>query len=317
MEHAQTGAYGTILVDFENFYYYFKNNYPTLADPQECVLDAIRGLREYLRNELKIEPLILNAYADFERIGPAAQLGALYLLGANTRNVLGTEHKNAADMQLCIDALEVLYTRPDIQTFVFMAGDRDYIPVIQHLRRQGRRVVVVGFKDSTSGDLRQIIGEHSLIDPQTLLPATRQQSLRMLRKPAFLTSGPAAKPKESEPGTPQTPPVATMATTSNTFLPVRALTDENALRCLRFLLEDAKYHNTHEVWLTPFLRRLAENMNELAEPERRALLNDLQDDGCIRVEKRNADPYPYSVVVFNYNHPDVQNLGKTLATQEP
>ncbi|MCB2408907.1 NYN domain-containing protein [Hymenobacter lucidus] len=151
MEYSQPTTYGTILVDYENFYYYFKNNYPSLPDPQECVLEAIRGLREYLRKELKIEPIILNAYADFERIGPAAQLGDLYLLGANTRNVLGTQHKNAADMQLCIDALEVLYTRSDIQTFVFMAGDRDYIPVIQHLRRQARRVVVVGFRDSTSG----------------------------------------------------------------------------------------------------------------------------------------------------------------------
>ncbi|MEJ7659049.1 MAG: NYN domain-containing protein [Hymenobacter sp.] len=29
-------------------------------------------------------------------------------------------------------------------TFVLVAGDRDYIPVLQHLRRQARQVKVVG-----------------------------------------------------------------------------------------------------------------------------------------------------------------------------
>jgi len=36
---------------------------------------------------------------------------SLYLMGVETHNVLGTEHKNAADMKLCIDAMEVMYTR--------------------------------------------------------------------------------------------------------------------------------------------------------------------------------------------------------------
>ena len=313
MEYKQDITYGTILVDYENFYYYFKNNYPNLADPQECVLEAIRGLREHLRNELRIEPLVLNAYADFDRIGPAAQLGDLYLLGATTRNVLGTEHKNAADMQLCIDALEVLYTRPDIKTFVFMAGDRDYIPVIQHLRRQARRVIVVGFRDSTSGDLLQIIGEGSLIDPQTLLPATRQESLRTLRRPAIAPRKPAgSNTGENGAKTIAGPPAVAVATQTGSFAAVRLLTNANSLRCLQFMLEMAGTWGVEEVWLTPFFRQLAEKMNELAEPERRALVTDLQEHGCIRIEKRDAEPFPFSVVIINRNHPNVQNPDSNL-----
>jgi uncharacterized LabA/DUF88 family protein len=313
MESNQEITYGTILVDYENFYYYFKNNYPNLADPQECVLETIRGLREHLRNELKIEPLVLNAYADFERIGPAAQLGDLYLLGANTRNVLGTEHKNAADMQLCIDALEVLYTRPDIKTFIFMAGDRDYIPVIQHLRRQARRVIVVGFRDSTSGDLLQIIGENSLLDPQSLLPVARQGALRALRRSANPTSK-TARPSASNNGAKPTiaPSSSTVSAPVGSFSPVRPLTNATSLRCLEFMLEMAETWGVEEVWLTPFFRQLAEKMNELAEPERRALVTDLQEHGCIRIEKRDAQPFPFSVVLINREHPNVQHPDSSL-----
>ena len=80
-------------------------------------------------------------------------------------------------MQLCIDALEVLYTRPAIGTFVLVGGDRDYIPVIQHLRRQARQVKVVGFRESVSGDLLQMLGQEHFIDARDLLPAERLQAL--------------------------------------------------------------------------------------------------------------------------------------------
>ena len=92
----------------------------------------------------------MDAYADFDRIEETAQ-SDLYLVGCETHNVLGTDHKNAADMKLCIDALEILYTRKEIGTFVVVGGDRDYIPLIRHLKKHGRLVRVVGFRKSTSG----------------------------------------------------------------------------------------------------------------------------------------------------------------------
>ncbi|MFC7668064.1 NYN domain-containing protein [Hymenobacter humi] len=105
----------------------------------------------------------------------------MYLMGVSTRNVLGTNHKNAADMQLCIDALEVMYTRPDIGTFVLVAGDRDYIPLLQHLRRQARQVLVAGFRESVSGDLLQNIGADHFIDARELLPDGRVEHLEKRR----------------------------------------------------------------------------------------------------------------------------------------
>ena len=79
-------------------------------------------------------------------------------------------------MQLCIDVLEVLYTRAEISTFVLVAGDRDYIPVIQHLRRQARSILGVGFRESVSGDLLLNLGEGQFLDARELLsPGTLER----------------------------------------------------------------------------------------------------------------------------------------------
>ena len=169
-------AYAAVFIDFENVYYFLKNHYLDPQDPHDYALDLLRSLRDTLKRTYALESLVLNAYADFDKL-PAGPQGPLYLMGVSTRNVLGTEHKNAADMQLCIDALEVFYTRPAIGTFVLVAGDRDYIPVIQHLRRQARQVKVVGFRESVSGDLLQMLGQEHFIDARTLLPAERLQAL--------------------------------------------------------------------------------------------------------------------------------------------
>ena len=37
-------------------------------------------------------------------------------------------------------------------------------------------------------------------------------------------------------------------------------------------------------------------------------MNVLRDAGTLRIEKRNGEPHPFSVIVLNYNHPDVQAL---------
>ena len=340
--------YAAVFIDFENVYYFLKNHYLDPQDPHDYALDLVRALRDSLKREQGLDSLVLNAYADFDKI-PTGPQGPLYLMGVSTRNVLGTDHKNAADMQLCIDALEVLYTRPAIGTFVLVAGDRDYIPVLQHLRRQARQVKVVGFRESVSGDLLQMLGQEHFIDARALLPAERLQALedhrtarlrqgeeiRRLREQGLAgvptaaarqaaqdvaTSGgpaegalspvapaprptPAARPSLPEPLLPEPPA---------TFAPVRRITRDDERRCLEFLLEQmqrfAGQHGAPEIWASPFLRRLTDVLPELPDWERRQLLSQLRDAGAVRLEKREGEPHPFSVILVNYQHPDVREL---------
>jgi hypothetical protein len=63
-----------------------------------------------------------------------------------------------------------------------------------------------------------------------------------------------------------------------------------------------------EIFLSPFLRFLSDALSRLADFERKALLNDLDAVGAIRIEKRKGEPFDYSVLVVNYNHRAVREL---------
>ena len=337
--------YAAVFIDFENVYYFLKNHFQDPPDLNDYVLDIVRTLRERL-SERGLDCLISYAYADFERLATAPQ-GALYLMGVSTRNVLGTDHKNAADMQLCIDALEVMYTRPDIGTFVLVAGDRDYIPVLQHLRRQARQVLVAGFRESVSGDLLQNIGADHFLDARELLAPERMEQLENRRTTRLqlaedgrrqreqgLPNGPTAR-AGADPETlaravyagPKPPgavlrsaapvaprPAARPGDEVPEFAPARRLSPDLERRTLAFMLgefqklEAKQQRRVPELWLGPFMRLLTDELPELPDYERRDLLNHLRDAGTIRIEKREGEPHPFSVIVVNHNHPDVLEL---------
>ena len=347
-------GFAAVFLDFENVYYFFKN---TFFDPPELndhILEMLRNLRQKLKEAYNLDSIVLNAYADFERLDSAPQ-SALYLLGVDTKNVLGTDHKNAADMRLCIDVLEVLYTRAEISTFVLVAGDRDYIPVIQHLRRQARRVLGVGFRESVSGDLLLNLGEEQFIDARELLNQStlerlearrvEQQRLHDEREKRFAEQAreisERARAATSQANAPivvksdaihngngnsshgvagvagvrderilQNAPIAPPLPPQ--FAEVSRVHDANAIACLEIILERVQQleqtHGTRELWLGPFLRQLTDEMPMLAEFERRNALDDLARAGATLVEKRPGDPHPFSVLLVNFQHPDVWEL---------
>jgi uncharacterized protein (TIGR00288 family) len=71
----------------------------------------------------------------------------------------GAQQKNAADILMAVDAMEVLITHPDVGTFMLVAGDGDYSPLVQRLREFGKRVVGVGTKASASARLVAVCSE--------------------------------------------------------------------------------------------------------------------------------------------------------------
>lgn len=57
--------------------------------------------------------------------------------------------KNATDMALCIDAMDLLYTK-NIHTFCLVSSDADFTPLIQRLRADGKDVFGFGEKKTPS-----------------------------------------------------------------------------------------------------------------------------------------------------------------------
>jgi uncharacterized protein (TIGR00288 family) len=63
---------------------------------------------------------------------------------------MGTSRKNAADIKLSVDALELAFERDYISTFVICTGDSDFTPLVHKLRELNKSVIGVGVEDSTS-----------------------------------------------------------------------------------------------------------------------------------------------------------------------
>ena len=284
-----------IFLDFENIYYYLRQSFFDNQEVSDVIAGMVQRLRRHLMDKYNEEAISLDAYADFERISESAQ-GALYLIGVETHNVLGTEHKNAADMKLCIDALATLYTRQEIRSFIVVAGDRDYIPVIQHLKKHGRTVRVVGFPASVSGDLLTNVGEENFLDASQFMPEWRigPNGTAMPGQPV-----PAPHPQSGINGN------GAGGGAGKDPLITSKLDADQAV-ALNIMLKH--FHGKAEVWMTPYLHKLRAELPHLSEYQRKALIAQMAENGAIQVEKRKGDPHDFSVILLNWNHPDVRDL---------
>jgi uncharacterized LabA/DUF88 family protein len=112
-----------------------------------------------------------NAFDIRQRAGAAAaqgqhrrqegllRLGALQeLQGGHARGGLRADRdparaqsgKNSADIRMVVDALDLCYTKPHVDTFVIISGDSDFSPLVSKLRENAKTVIGVGVKNSTS-----------------------------------------------------------------------------------------------------------------------------------------------------------------------
>ena len=51
--------------------------------------------------------------------------------------------KSQLDMRIIIDAIKMFYTMPHVDTFCFIAGDGDLVPVLSYLKAGGKRLITV------------------------------------------------------------------------------------------------------------------------------------------------------------------------------
>lgn len=56
---------------------------------------------------------------------------------------------NSVDLKLAVDVVKLSYERPDINTFCLISGDKDFIPILNHLRAKNKTIIIIG-KDQAS-----------------------------------------------------------------------------------------------------------------------------------------------------------------------
>ena len=92
---------------------------------------------------------------------------------------MGITRKNAADIKLSVDAMELAFSRDFITTFVIASGDSDFTPLVLKLRELNKRVIGVGVEGSTSellpGACDEFLFYERLVGPGTAREAGRRR----------------------------------------------------------------------------------------------------------------------------------------------
>src|SRR5690625_765157 len=125
---------------------------------------------------------------------------------------MGASRKNAADIKMVVDAIEMAFERDYISTFVICTGDSDFSPLVNKLRELNKRVIGVGIESSTSRLLPPACDEFLFYDRLDGVEAGDPERARRGRRRAAPATPPAAPPAgEDEPEGSETPPEAAPA----------------------------------------------------------------------------------------------------------
>jgi uncharacterized protein (TIGR00288 family) len=143
-----TSHNAALLIDFDNVTMAIRSN---LAAELRKLLDS-----DIIRGKVSVQ----RAYADWRRypqyVVPLSE-ASIDLIFAPA---YGSTKKNATDIRLAIDALEIVFTRPEIGTFILLSGDSDFSSMVLKLKEYGKYVIGVGLQESASDLLIQNCDEY-------------------------------------------------------------------------------------------------------------------------------------------------------------
>src|SRR5262245_55833780 len=144
----QSAPHAALLIDFDNVTMGIRS-------------DLTKELKNLLNSDIiKGKVAVQRAYADWRRypqyIVPLAE-NSVDLIFAPA---YGSSKKNATDIRLAIDALELVFTRAEIGTFILLSGDSDFSSLVLKLKEYGKYVIGVGIRESSSDLLVQNCDEY-------------------------------------------------------------------------------------------------------------------------------------------------------------
>ena len=138
-----------IFIDWENIYISTVTEYKSKPN----VSAILEKSREYGRI------VSATAYADWTEGDFRQAPPTLYSNGISPRYIsaryfpggkASKRRTNSIDVMLAVECSDFLHKHPQVDTYVLVTGDGDFIPLVSLLRSQGKTVVVIGVSEATS-----------------------------------------------------------------------------------------------------------------------------------------------------------------------
>lgn len=97
---------------------------------------------------------------------------------------LNSMSKNLADMQMVVDSMGTLIDGQSFSTYVLITGDRDFVPLVQALRKRGKQVIGMGVRHTSSGSLVNLCDDYIYYDDlaSTALKLVEEQVVDLLKR---------------------------------------------------------------------------------------------------------------------------------------
>jgi uncharacterized protein (TIGR00288 family) len=177
----------------------FENIALGVRDARYAQFDINRVLERLL---LKGSIVVKKAYCDWERYKEFK--AGMHLAGFELIEIPHVKQsgKNSADIRMVVDALDLCYTKPHVETFVIISGDSDFSPLVSKLRENDKGVIGLGVKNSTSDLLMASCDEFIYYDDLVREQKTRRTGRR--KAPADTAAVPSATPAASAAAGPAT-----------------------------------------------------------------------------------------------------------------
>ena len=138
--------------------------------------DLAKELKHLLESDIiKGKVTVQRAYADWRRypqyIVPLSE-ASIDLIFAPA---YGSSKKNATDIRMAIDGIELVFIRPEIGTFILLTGDSDFSSLVLKLKEYGKYVIGIGIQESSSDILVQNCDEYYSYTALTGLSKTSEE----------------------------------------------------------------------------------------------------------------------------------------------
>ena len=140
------------------------SHYAVLVDLENCggkksmLADVIERVK--IRGDILIGKVYgyTDSYSDLKEI----LLSNTFAVVPSLR--FGRNQKNSMDIQLVIDALDVCYTNPQIDSFCIVSGDSDYVPLVGKLKSMGKFVLGISRSEAASGIFMNACSEFQFLE---------------------------------------------------------------------------------------------------------------------------------------------------------